>query len=42
LKKFWEKTEDRIWVNKTHNHAIYEKGYYIKEGATPAKKERKE
>jgi len=28
-----------LWVNKNHNHAIYEKGYYIhRKGATPAKK----
>tara|TARA_Y100000034_G_scaffold127095_1_gene179360 strand:+ start:3712 stop:4866 length:1155 start_codon:yes stop_codon:yes gene_type:complete len=28
-----------LWVNKNHNHAIYEKGYFIhRKGATPAKK----
>ena len=28
-----------IWVNKNHNHAVYEKGYFIhRKGATPAKK----
>lgn len=28
-----------VWVNKNHNHAIYEKGYFIhRKGATPAKK----
>lgn len=34
-----EKLETELWVNKNHNHAIYEKGYYIhRKGATPAKK----
>ncbi|MBI2043201.1 RtcB family protein [Candidatus Pacearchaeota archaeon] len=28
-----------IWVNKNHNHAIYENGFFIhRKGATPAKK----
>jgi tRNA-splicing ligase RtcB (3'-phosphate/5'-hydroxy nucleic acid ligase) len=28
-----------LWVNKNHNHAIYEKGYFIhRKGATPAKR----
>ena len=28
-----------IWVNKNHNHAVYENGYFIhRKGATPAKK----
>ncbi len=28
-----------LWVNKNHNHAVYEKGYFIhRKGATPAKK----
>lgn len=31
-----------MWVNKNHNHAIYEKGHYIhRKGATPAKKNEK-
>lgn len=34
-----EKLEYELWVNKNHNHAIFEKGYYIhRKGATPAKK----
>ena len=34
-----EKIKTELWVNKNHNHAIYEKGYYIhRKGATPAKK----
>lgn len=34
-----EKLKKELWVNKNHNHAIYEKGYYIhRKGATPAKK----
>ena len=34
-----EKLKTELWVNKNHNHAIYEKGYYIhRKGATPAKK----
>ncbi|MEK6760687.1 MAG: RtcB family protein [Nanoarchaeota archaeon] len=34
-----EKLKCEIWVNKNHNHAIYEKGYFIhRKGATPAKK----
>jgi tRNA-splicing ligase RtcB len=29
-------------VNKNHNHAVYEKGYFIhRKGATPAKKDEK-
>lgn len=28
-----------IWVNRNHNHAVYERGYFIhRKGATPAKK----
>jgi len=28
-----------LWVNKNHNHAVYERGYFIhRKGATPAKK----
>ena len=28
-----------LWINKNHNHAVYEKGYFIhRKGATPAKK----
>lgn len=35
-----EKLKTELWVNKNHNHAIYEKGYYIhRKGATPAKKD---
>jgi len=34
-----EKLKTELWVNKNHNHAIYERGYYIhRKGATPAKK----
>jgi len=34
-----EKLKTELWVNKNHNHAIYEKGFYIhRKGATPAKK----
>ena len=34
-----EKIKTELWVNKNHNHAIYEKGLYIhRKGATPAKK----
>ncbi len=34
-----KKLKYEIWVNKNHNHAIYERGYYIhRKGATPAKK----
>jgi tRNA-splicing ligase RtcB len=34
-----EKIKTELWVNKNHNHAIYEKGFYIhRKGATPAKK----
>lgn len=34
-----EKIKTELWVNKNHNHAIFEKGYYIhRKGATPAKK----
>jgi tRNA-splicing ligase RtcB len=34
-----EKLKSELWVNKNHNHAIYEKGFYIhRKGATPAKK----
>ncbi|OQA67235.1 MAG: tRNA-splicing ligase RtcB [Candidatus Diapherotrites archaeon ADurb.Bin253] len=37
-----EKLTTELWVNKNHNHAIYEKGYYIhRKGATPAKKQEK-
>src|SRR3972149_5997150 len=36
---FQEDLKYEIWVNKNHNHAIYEKGYFIhRKGATPAKK----
>ena len=35
-----EKLKTELWVNKNHNHAIKEKGYYIhRKGATPAKKQ---
>ena len=31
-----------MWVNKNHNHAIYEEGHYIhRKGATPARKKEK-
>ncbi len=34
-----EKLTTELWVNKNHNHAIYERGYFIhRKGATPAKK----
>jgi tRNA-splicing ligase RtcB (3'-phosphate/5'-hydroxy nucleic acid ligase) len=34
-----EKIKTELWVNKNHNHAVYEKGLYIhRKGATPAKK----
>jgi len=37
-----EKLKTELWVNKNHNHAIYEKGFYIhRKGATPAKKQEK-
>lgn len=35
-----ENLKYEIWVNRNHNHAIYEKGYFIhRKGATPAKKD---
>jgi len=38
-KVFKKKLNYELWVNKNHNHAIYEKGYFIhRKGATPAKK----
>ncbi len=34
-----EKLKTELWVNKNHNHAVYERGHYIhRKGATPAKK----
>lgn len=34
-----EKLKTELWVNKNHNHAIFERGFYIhRKGATPAKK----
>ncbi len=34
-----QKIKTKFWANKNHNHAIYEKGFYIhRKGATPAKK----
>ena len=34
-----EKIKYNLWINKNHNHVIYEKGYFIhRKGATPAKK----
>jgi len=34
-----EKVKSELWTNKTHNHAILEKGKYVhRKGATPAKK----
>jgi tRNA-splicing ligase RtcB len=34
-----EKLKTELWVNKNHNHAIYDRGFYIhRKGATPAKK----
>ena len=40
LNRFFNKElKYELWVNKNHNHAIYEKGYFIhRKGATPAKK----
>lgn len=36
---FGEKIKYKVWVNKNHNHAVYEKGFFIhRKGATPAKK----
>ena len=36
---FGKKVEWELWVNKNHNHAIPEKGFFIhRKGATPAKK----
>jgi|TARA_Y100000310_G_scaffold237663_1_gene240964 tRNA-splicing ligase RtcB len=38
-KIFNENLKYELWVNKNHNHAIYERGYFIhRKGATPAKK----
>jgi tRNA-splicing ligase RtcB (3'-phosphate/5'-hydroxy nucleic acid ligase) len=38
-KIFNKKLKYDVWVNKNHNHAIYERGYFIhRKGATPAKK----
>ena len=38
-KIFKKKLKYEMWVNKNHNHAIYERGYFIhRKGATPAKK----
>jgi len=37
-----ENLKYELWVNKNHNHAVYEKGYFIhRKGATPAKKDEK-
>lgn len=34
-----ENLKYEVWVNKNHNHAIYENGFFIhRKGATPAKK----
>lgn len=34
-----EKLKTKLWTNKNHNHAIFEKGRYIhRKGATPAEK----
>ncbi len=34
-----EKLESKLWVNKTHNHALPEKNFFIhRKGATPAKR----
>lgn len=40
LKEVFQKDlKSELWVNKNHNHAVYEKGYFIhRKGATPAKK----
>ncbi len=36
---FHQNVEYELWVNKNHNHAIYENGFFIhRKGATPAKK----
>jgi tRNA-splicing ligase RtcB (3'-phosphate/5'-hydroxy nucleic acid ligase) len=34
-----EKLKTELWVNRNHNHAVFEKGFYIhRKGATPAKR----
>ena len=39
---FGKNIKFKLWVNKNHNHAIYEKGKFIhRKGATPAKKNEK-
>jgi tRNA-splicing ligase RtcB len=39
---FKEDIKSELWVNKNHNHAIYERGKFIhRKGATPAKKNEK-
>ena len=40
LEKVLDETfEAKLWVNKTHNHAVFEKGLFVhRKGATPAKK----
>jgi tRNA-splicing ligase RtcB len=41
-KIFNQKIKSELWVNKNHNHAIYERGKFIhRKGATPAKKNEK-
>lgn len=36
---FHEDLKYEVWVNKNHNHAVYERGFFIhRKGATPAKK----
>jgi tRNA-splicing ligase RtcB len=36
---FRQKVGNELWVNKNHNHAIYERGFFIhRKGATPAGK----
>ena len=36
---FHQKMDYELWVNKNHNHAIFENGFFIhRKGATPAKK----
>ncbi len=34
-----QKIKTKFWANKNHNHAVFEKGFYVhRKGATPAKK----
>ena len=41
-KVFNKNLKYELWINKNHNHAVYEKGFFIhRKGATPAKKQEK-